>query len=99
MGEWKTKVGDTGDIGQELGTILTGDTSSADQFQKAAKASGDGVVAAAVSAAGVEAAVPAAEQEDRGRRGDRRYKGIEAALSPTHTPKIRRGNPAHLRIQ
>src|SRR5207249_2624913 len=25
MGEWKTKVGDTVDIGQELGTILTGD--------------------------------------------------------------------------
>src|SRR6202007_1564279 len=24
MGEWKTKVGDTVDIGQELGTILTG---------------------------------------------------------------------------
>src|SRR5205085_9056148 len=25
MGEWKTKVGDTVDIGQELGTILTGE--------------------------------------------------------------------------
>ncbi len=28
MGEWKTKVGDTVEIGQELGTILTGETSS-----------------------------------------------------------------------
>jgi pyruvate/2-oxoglutarate dehydrogenase complex dihydrolipoamide acyltransferase (E2) component len=26
MGEWKTKVGDTVEIGQELGTILTGET-------------------------------------------------------------------------
>src|SRR5256886_734325 len=32
MGEWKTKVGDTVDIGQELGTILTGQPSSADQL-------------------------------------------------------------------
>src|SRR2546423_948938 len=29
MGEWKTKVGDTVDIGQELGTILTGDATQA----------------------------------------------------------------------
>src|SRR5438552_2993189 len=28
MGEWKTKVGDTVDIGQELGTILTGKVSA-----------------------------------------------------------------------
>ena len=28
MGEWKTKVGDTVDIGQELGTILTGEASA-----------------------------------------------------------------------
>src|SRR5207248_9922575 len=27
MGEWKTKIGDTVDIGQELGTILTADVS------------------------------------------------------------------------
>src|SRR6266852_5288495 len=32
MGEWKTKVGDTVDIGQELGTILTGETPFANQF-------------------------------------------------------------------
>src|SRR5256714_3519011 len=30
MGEWKTKVGDTVDIGQELGTILTGDAAQAE---------------------------------------------------------------------
>src|SRR6266478_5060891 len=45
MGEWKTKVGDTVDIGQELGTILTGE------------ASADGAVAKTED--DVEAAVPA----------------------------------------
>jgi pyruvate/2-oxoglutarate dehydrogenase complex dihydrolipoamide acyltransferase (E2) component len=29
MGEWKTKVGDTVDMGQELGTIITSDTAGA----------------------------------------------------------------------
>src|SRR5438552_3516918 len=52
MGEWKTKVGDTVDIGQELGTILTGETSFTDQFETAPKVSPDGkTVEAAVSAA------------------------------------------------
>src|SRR5262249_570376 len=32
MGEWKTKVGDTVEIGQELGTIITAEPSFADQF-------------------------------------------------------------------
>src|SRR5262249_24720071 len=32
MGEWKTKVGDTVEIGQELGTIMTAEPSLADQF-------------------------------------------------------------------
>src|SRR5207244_6344062 len=41
MGEWKTKIGDTVDIGQELGTILAGEAPFADQFQPAAKESGD----------------------------------------------------------
>jgi 2-oxoisovalerate dehydrogenase E1 component len=89
MGEWKTKVGDTVDIGQELGTILTGD-------------SVEGVVAAAVSAAepdgkGVEAAVPAARSEDRGRDARHRNR-IEPALSPTITRKLSRVIPANLQI-
>ncbi|HYK24411.1 MAG TPA: thiamine pyrophosphate-dependent enzyme, partial [Candidatus Acidoferrum sp.] len=37
MGEWKTKVGDTVEIGQELGTIVTAEPSFADQFQEAAE--------------------------------------------------------------
>src|SRR5437867_168645 len=68
MGEWKTKVGDTVEIGQELATILTGEPAPVDQFQPAEKESPDGKtkpVEAAVSAAGVEAAVSAAKPDDR----------------------------------
>jgi 2-oxoisovalerate dehydrogenase E1 component len=100
MGEWKTKVGDTVDVGQELGTILTGEASTADQFQTATKASSDGKersVETAVSAADVEAAVPSASSEESGRHG-RRYSGIEPALSPTITRKLSRVIPATLQI-
>ncbi len=75
MGEWKTKVGDTVDIGQELGTILTGEPL------------GDGVV---------EAAVPAAKLEERGRHAH--HYTIEPALSPTITRKLSRVIPANLQI-
>src|SRR5436309_1291505 len=90
MGEWKTKVGDTVDIGQELGTILTGQPSSADQLAPAAKTSLDGKKKA------VEAAVPAAEVDDRGQQ-PRHYR-IEPALSPTITRKLSRVIPANLQI-
>src|SRR5207253_6031166 len=50
MGEWRTKVGDTVDIGQELGTIFTGDAES---------------VPVAEPAADVEAAVPSEEKAAR----------------------------------
>src|SRR6266496_3059750 len=56
MGEWKTKVGETVDIGQELGIILTGEPSLADQFQAATKGSPGGKTVVAV-------AVPAAESK------------------------------------
>src|SRR5216117_3998476 len=47
MGEWKTKVGDTVDIGQELGTLLTDEASLADQLEAEAEVSADqGTVAA-----------------------------------------------------
>src|SRR5262249_11986152 len=39
MGEWKTKVGDTVEIGQELGTIVTGEPTFAEQFEEPAKES------------------------------------------------------------
>src|SRR4030095_633661 len=47
MGDWKTKVGDTVEIGQELGTILTEEASFADQVRAAAKESPDGGALAA----------------------------------------------------
>ena len=90
MGEWKTKVGDTVEIGQELGSILTGETSLADQFQTAAKESGDGKKET------VEAAVPATELDARGRHA--RHDRIEPALSPTITRKLSRVIPANLQI-
>ena len=95
MGEWKTKVGDTVDIGQELGTILTGD--SVDGVV-AAGPSRTGVVSAAEpDGKGVEAALPAAKSEDR-RREARHHKGVEPALSPTITRKLSRVIPANLQI-
>src|SRR5262249_51222952 len=41
MGEWKTKVGDTVEIGQELGTIITREPAFADQIETVAKGSPD----------------------------------------------------------
>src|SRR5437660_1613720 len=89
MGDWKTKVGDTVEIGQELGTILTNEPAFADQFQAAAKESADRKT--------VEAAVSAAESTDRGRHA-RQY-NIEPALSPTITRKVSRVIRANLQIE
>jgi 2-oxoisovalerate dehydrogenase E1 component len=86
IGEWKTKVGDTVDIGQELGTILTGEGQAVEAAVSAAEPDGD-----------VEAAVPAAEPSDR-RRDAGRHSRIEPALSPTITRKLSRVIPANLQI-
>ena len=90
MGEWKTKVGATVEIGQELGTILAGEPSFADQFQAAAKTSPDG------KQTPVEATAPAAELPDRARHAA--YHRIEPALPPTITRKLSRVIPANLQI-
>ena len=88
MGEWKTKIGDTVEIGQELGTIVTSEPASAEQFDAAAKES---------SRRGtLEAGVSAAEPEDRERHA--RQNNIEPALSPTITRKLNRVIPANLQI-
>ena len=82
MGEWKTKVGDTVDIGQELGTILTG------------KVSAGGKTAEDVEAvAGATAKPEKIPHEDT-----RHHRGIEPALSPTITRKLSRVIPANLQI-
>jgi 2-oxoisovalerate dehydrogenase E1 component len=87
MGEWKTKVGDTVEIGQELGTIITAEPSFTDQFQDAAEESG-GVVETAVPSRKRPEVAP----EDRG------HHKIEPALSPTITRKLVQVIPANLQI-
>jgi len=88
MGEWKTKVGDTVDIGQELGTLFTDGTSLADQFEAVAE----------VSAGPAEAAVPSRKQPEVAPEDRRRYSGVEPALSSTVTRKLSRVVPANLQI-
>jgi len=92
MGEWKTKVGDTVEIGQELGTIVTGEPTFAEQFEEPAKES---------------ATVVPTHRDDRDRatRETARQPGsptpvtaIEPALSPTITRKLNRVIPANLQI-
>lgn len=86
MGEWKTKIGDTVEIGQELGTILMSEP--AEQFETAAKESPKHET--------VEGSVSATEPDDRGRHA--RHYSIEPALSPTITRKLNRVIPANLQI-
>ncbi len=94
MGEWKTKIGDTVDIGQELGSLFTGDESLADQFEAAAEVSAKrGSVAAGGDRGRIApetvlkkpgSAIPAT--------------AIEPVLSPTVTRKLSRVIPANLQI-
>jgi pyruvate/2-oxoglutarate dehydrogenase complex dihydrolipoamide acyltransferase (E2) component len=88
MGEWKTKVGDTVEIGQELGTILTGEPSFADEIQTATKESG----------ADVKAVIPIRKGPEVASAERRRASRIEPALSPTITRKLSHVIPANLQI-
>ena len=94
MGEWKTKVGDTVEIGQELGTILTREGSLADQFQAAAKESATGGALAA--GADRNRSMPESEFTQPG--SPTPATTIEPALSPTITRKLSRVIPANLQI-
>ena len=98
MGEWKTKVGDTVDIGQELGTLLTEEASLADQLEAEAEVSADQGAVAAGTNRGVKAIVPSRKERDVAPEDRRRYSGIEPALSPTITRKLSRVIPANLQI-
>jgi 2-oxoisovalerate dehydrogenase E1 component len=94
MGEWKTKVGDTVDIGQELGTILTGEGQAVE-----AGPSRTGVVPATKpDGETVEAVVPSRKQPQPTHDETRRQRRIEPALSPTITRKLSRVIPANLQI-
>ena len=87
MGEWKTKVGDMVDIGQELGTILTSEGPTVAAAVSAAKPSADGKE---------KTVEPAATSTD-GSRHDRHHT-VEPALSPTITRKLSRVIPANLQM-
>jgi len=93
MGEWKTKIGDTVEIGQELGTIVTSEPAFAEQFETAAKE-----LAAASVAAGADRGRAATEASVRGPGSPPPATAIEPALSPTITRKLNRVIPANLQI-
>jgi 2-oxoisovalerate dehydrogenase E1 component len=88
MGEWKTKVGDTVDIGQELGTLFTDEASLVNQFE------GD----AEIPTGAVDAAVSNRKQPEVAPEDRRRTSAIEPALSSTVTRKLSRVVPANLQI-
>ena len=100
MGEWKTSIGDTVEIGEELGTLVTSEPALAEQFDAAAKES---VVGAGVDRgrAATEASVKrpgssaiAKAMADRPTPAT----AIEPALSATITRKLNRVVPANLQI-
>jgi 2-oxoisovalerate dehydrogenase E1 component len=88
MGEWKTEVGATVDIGQEIGTIINEDW--AEQFEVAAEVSPD--------RNGDEAGVPAEKKRESALPAPRRSASIEPALSPTIVRRLGRVVPANLQI-
>jgi pyruvate/2-oxoglutarate dehydrogenase complex dihydrolipoamide acyltransferase (E2) component len=102
MGEWKTKIDDTVEIGQELGTIVTSEPAFAEQFEAAAKESPAAAVAAGVDRGhAAEASVkrpgsPAIAKATADRPPP--ATAIEPALSPTITRKLNRVIPANLQI-
>jgi 2-oxoisovalerate dehydrogenase E1 component len=86
MGEWKTAVGDTVEIGQELGTILTGETSLAGHFEGAAQPP-------------AEKNGSRESAHDRSRKTQEAKSQVrEPALSSTITRKLSRVIPANLQI-
>jgi 2-oxoisovalerate dehydrogenase E1 component len=85
MGEWKTEVGATVDIGQELGTINVAEASWDEQLEVAAEVSANGVGSADHHAA------PRKKSADTNA-------GIQPALSPTITRRLGRVIPANLQI-
>jgi pyruvate/2-oxoglutarate dehydrogenase complex dihydrolipoamide acyltransferase (E2) component len=93
MGEWKTKVGDTVEIGQELGTILAEEASFADQVDAAAKRSPDGD-----PVAGVDRGRSIRQHEFARSGATIPATTITPALSPTITRKLSHVIPANLQI-
>jgi len=93
MGEWKTKVGDTVEISQELGTIITAEPSFAGQFQEAAEESVAGAVAA-----GADRGASVSPREITRPGSSTPATVIEPALAPTITRKLLHVIAANLQI-
>ena len=93
MGEWKAQVGDTVEIGQELGAIVTSEPAFAEQFETAAKKSSP-----ASSSAGVGRGRAVTEASAKRTGSPLPSTAIEPALSPTITRKLNRVIPANLQI-
>src|SRR6266446_3678440 len=93
LGEWKTNVGDTVEIGQELGTIVTREPAFAEPVEATAKES-----AAASVAAGADRGRAATGTAMRRPGSPTPATAIEPALSPTITRKLNRVIPANLQI-
>ncbi len=93
MGEWKTKVGETVEIGQELGTIVSSEASFADQLENAAEVSAGDIVAAAA-----DRGRPRSQREITPAESATRATAIEPALAPTITRKVLNVIPANLQI-
>ena len=96
MGEWKTKVGETVEIGQQLGTLFTDEASLADQFEAAAETSPHHEAVAAGADRGSQIH---ARDREIGRPGSAPSATIiEPALSSTITRKLSQVIPANLQI-
>jgi 2-oxoisovalerate dehydrogenase E1 component len=91
MGEWKTEVGATVDIGEELGTILTAEDSWDHQLEATAEVSPQ--ASSQNGSAGAAAAPAKREITPKSQPGR-----IEPALSPTITRRLGRVVPANLQI-
>ncbi|HSP44742.1 MAG TPA: 2-oxo acid dehydrogenase subunit E2, partial [Chthoniobacterales bacterium] len=94
MNEWKTEVGATVDIGQEIGTIRADGEAFEDQLDAAAQVSadrnGDSVAAGASPASSGEQPARLSPQK--------KSAAIEPALSPTIVRRLGRVVPANLQI-
>ena len=84
MGEWKTEVGATVDIGQDIGSVIGSDSSLVGQIE--------------VSPNGIEALVPTAAAPRATSPTPRKSAAIEPALTPTITRRLSRVVPANLQI-
>ena len=101
MGEWKTEIGATVDIGQEIGTILAEGDSFAEQFETAAEVSAQQPNGLAESAAAnrrdVLPHVPDMQKHAPPGLG-KKSTSIEPALSPTIIRRLGRVVSANLQI-